>query len=74
MNLEAEYDALIDGVRDAELREALNKDMVVYDGSESDVKSFLSPGCWLDNTTVDACIRLFTTPFSKQMVSLPTWN
>lgn len=74
MNLEAEYDALIDGVRDAELRAALNKDMGVYDGSESDIESFLSPGCWLDNTTVDACVRLFTTPFSKQMVSLPTWT
>lgn len=74
MNLEAEYDVLIDGVRDAELRASLNKDMGVYDGSESDIESFLSPECWLDNTTVDACIRLFTTPFSKQMVSLPAWN
>lgn len=74
MALEAKYAALTDGLRDTELRASLNKDMGVYEGSESDVESFLSPECWLDNTTVDACIRLFTTPFSKQMVSLPTWN
>lgn len=51
MALEAEYDALTDGLLDAELRASLCKDLGVYDGSESDIESFLSPNCWLDNTT-----------------------
>lgn len=38
MALEAEYDALTDGLLDAELRASLCKDLGVYDGSESDIE------------------------------------